>query len=121
MAKNRGGREIPTLGKGSVMSIPKAALKLFYEPELMSKDHANHAPEFFYTGDLDVLHKIVDIAGAKHCSLYTGQQVCSRLNSSPYWKSDGKIKGWGNRMANTYTPSEKGKSYYEENLKKLEL
>ena len=118
MAKNRGGREIPTLGKGSNMSIPTAALKLFYEPELLDEYNAKYPPEFFYTGDLDLLHKVVDIAGANHCSLYTAQQVCSRLNGSPYWEVSGKIPGWGNKKANTYKPSEKGKSYYEENLKK---
>ena len=100
------------------MSIPKAGLVLYFEyydyfPDHKGIDH----PDFFYTGDLDIMHKIVDIAGANHCSMFTAQQVVGCLNSSPYWGTDGQTTSWGERMANCYVPSEKGIKYYNNKLK----
>jgi hypothetical protein len=104
-------RKMPILGKGKNMSIAKAALIVFYELEL----------NFIYSGELDIAHEIVEVAGAKHCSFFTHQQVLSRLYSSDYWTTDGKIQGWGNKPANCYVPSEKGKEFYKNKLKHLKV
>ena len=104
----------PKIGRGKNMSIAKAALKVYYE---WFKDECNGVAWFIYSGDTNLLHKIVDEAGAKHCSLFTGHQVLSCLRSSPFWEVSGTIPGWGNRMANVYVPSEKGISYYEDHIK----
>lgn len=99
-----------TLGRGKNMSIAKAALIYFYE-------ESDVIGSFIYTGDIEVLHRIVDIAGAEHCGPNTKDLVISCLRSSPYWVSDGVIPGWGNRIANAYVPSKKGVTYYLDNLK----
>ena len=91
------------------MSVAKAALVVFFEPE-----EPKYAPSYFYSGDLDTLHRIVDVAGAEHCSFFTSHQVLSRLHGSPYWKIDGYVRGWGERRAAVYRPSEKGKGWYNE-------
>lgn len=104
----------PKLGRGKNMSIARAALIYYFESMLPESENA-----FIYSGDLDVHHKIVDLAGAKHCSVLTAHRVLGCLNASPYWKSGlCQTKGWLNRRANTYRPSELGKQYYENNLRK---
>lgn len=104
-------QKIPKLGKGKNMSIAKAALIVFYKLEL----------SFIYSGDLEIAHEIVHIAGAKHCSYFTHQQVLSRIFNSPYWTTDGKIQSWGNRLANCYIPSKKGEDFYNKELKNLNI
>ena len=89
------------------MSVAKAALVAFFEPE-----EPEHAPGYIYSGDTDLLHRIVDIAGAKHRSFFTGNQVLSRLHNSPYWEITGYVRGWRERRAAAYEPSEKGKTWY---------
>lgn len=101
-----------SIGKGKNMSIAKAALIVFYD-YLVKNDHA----QFIYSGDLDLLHQIIDVAGAKHRGPFTKDQVLSRINKSTYWKADATIPGRGNREAYCYTPSEKGIAYYEKHLK----
>lgn len=109
MAETNG--KIPRIGRGKNMSVAKAALIVFYDKEGVG---------YFYTGDLGYMHEIVDVAGAKHCSMYTAQQVASCLNSSPYWEATGRTKSWGNSWAHCYEPSKKGEEYYEKNLKQRE-
>lgn len=102
-----------TIGRGKNMSIAKAALIVFFERVKPDWENA-----YFYSGDLNTLHEIVDVAGAEHCSAATIHQVLGCLNGSPYWGTDNwQTKGWGNRRANCYRPSEKGIKYYEEKLK----
>lgn len=98
------------IGRGKNMSIAKAALVVFYHDW-------QHPPHYLYTGELDLLHEVVEVAGANHCGPATHQQVISCLNASPYWEAKGVIPGWGNRWANALTPSEEGKAYYEDHLK----
>jgi len=112
-------RSIPKLGLGKYMSIPKAGLIVFFRPDIFVDKFYKNLLSFIYTGDLDIIHKIVDVAGANHCSMFTAQQVTSCLNNSPYWTVDGKISSWLGRLANCYKPSEKGIEYYKKNLKKL--
>lgn len=106
-------RTMPKIGKGKNMSVAKAALVFFYEDEEFNEFGAS----FIYSGDLGPIHRIVDIAGAKHCSLFTHHQILSCLRSSPYWQVDGTITGWGGRAANCYVPSKKGEEYYNNHLK----
>lgn len=100
------------IGRGSKMSIAKAALIYFY---------GDIGITFLHYGDLDAMHKIVDIAGAKHASFFTPVQVSSCLANSPYWEKTficGFFKGFrGHGGANAYKPSEKGKEYYQKHLK----
>jgi hypothetical protein len=67
------------IGKGTNMSIAKAALKVFFE-ELIP-DWPNAA---INSGDLDAIHRIVNVAGAKQASVFTHHQVLSCLRSSPF-------------------------------------
>lgn len=101
----------PTLGRGKNMSIAKAALKFYYE-EL--------AGDFLVYGNVEDMHRIVDIAGAKHISFFTPTAVTKRLAQSPYWDKHfcrGFYAGFrGHGGANIFAPSEKGKAFYEKNL-----
>lgn len=102
--------KIPRIGRGKNMSIAKAALIVF----------ERHEQTYFYTGDLNIMHEIVDVAGAKQVSFFTAQQVCACLNSSPYWECNFWTKGWCNRRANCYEPSKKGIKYYKKNFEQRE-
>jgi len=100
------------IGKCKYYPIPKAGLIFFYEYRdcLGSIDW----------GDLNAIHKIVDIAGGEHCSVDTGRQVLSRLRSSPFWESKkvrGMYSGIGNGTASLFEPSDEGRRYYESHLK----
>lgn len=108
--------EVGKIGKGKKMSIAKAALIVYFDewPEGESGGYS-----YFCSGDLDLLHKIIDVADAKHAGPGTHHQVLSRINSSSYWVANHKTVGWGGRRAFCYTPSEKGKKYYEQNLKNV--
>src|SRR5260221_7883336 len=106
-------RIFPTIGKGKNMSISKAALIVFFQELKPEWENA-----YIYSGDLKTAHDIIDVAGAKHCSATTTHQVLNCLNGSPYWCTNNwQTKGWGNRRANCYRPSERGIKYYEEKLK----
>ncbi len=110
MKKNR----IHRIGRGKNMSIAKAALVWFY-------NNMNKHAGFVDWGDLDFIHGVVDIAGANHCSFLTAGQVCTCINNSPYWTGEmvyGFYNGIGNNHAKLYQPTEKGKEYYINNLKK---
>lgn len=102
------------IGRGKNMSIAKAALKYYFED---FKEECDGVAWFLYSGDTNSMHKIIEIAGAEHCSFLTTHQVLSCIRSSPYWIASGVIPGWRNRRANVYTPSEKGIKYYETYLK----
>lgn len=110
--------KIPLLGKGKNMSIAKAALKFYYEEAVPERG----TDTFLDYGDLEDMHRIVTIAGAKHCSFFTAAQVSGRLAKSPYWNKKfipGFYSGMrGHGGANIFTPSEKGKTYYENYIKK---
>ncbi|MFW6311362.1 MAG: hypothetical protein ACOC1K_03915 [Nanoarchaeota archaeon] len=99
------------------MSIAKAALKFFYEEAIPLRG----SDTFLDYGDLEDMHRIVTIAGAKHCSFFTATQVTSRLANSSYWNKTfipGFYSGMrGHGGANIFTPSEKGKEYYEKYIK----
>lgn len=113
-------RKSPKLGRGKNMSIAKAALKFYYEELLSESYHDENS--FLDYGDLDNMHRIVDIAGCNHCSFFTATQVSSCLSNSPYWDKKfipGFYSGFkGHGGANIYRPSEKGKKFYLEKLKK---
>lgn len=100
------------------MSIAKAALKYYYEESHFYETHGEKA--FIDYGDLDSIHRIVDIAGANHCSFFTAAQVTSCLANSPYWHKrfcPGFYRGMrGHGGANIFTPSDKGKEYYRSHL-----
>ena len=104
-----------SIGKGKNMSIPKAALILYFEHEDIGEDDG------IDYGQPDYMHLIVEIAGAKHKSYLTSPQVTSRLSGSPYWNGKhyrGFYSGMsGNGGATIYKPSEKGKKYYEDHFK----
>ena len=111
----------PKLGKGKNMSIAKAALIFFFE----DKDILKYGCSFLTWGDLNAMHAIVDIAGANHCSFFTAVQVIACLRNSPYWKCEfvpGMYSGFqrGHGGASCCSPSEKGRLYYERNLKQEE-
>ena len=111
-------KEIPTIGKGNNMSIAKAGLIVFYEQ--MTCENGFEYNEFD-VGVPDLLHKIVEVAGAMHSSFFTPRQVMARLRSSPYFKKRiayGMYSGIrGNWKTTLVKPSEKGKEYYNRNLK----
>jgi hypothetical protein len=97
------------IGRGTKFSIGKAALIYYYS--LPDNDLGD---AFIYTGDLDAVHDIVDIAGAQHASMNTTRQVIGCINGSSFWEQHGEIQGWGNKIAHTYKPSQKGKDWYEQ-------
>lgn len=103
------------IGRGKNMSIAKAALIVFYKHYPQGEKDTGG---YIYTGDLDVIHEIVDIAGANHCSFLTHPQVIGCIRGSSYWKSEGQVESWKGSSANCYIPSDKGKAYYEKHLKK---
>jgi len=110
-------RKIPKIGRGSKMSIAKAALIYYYGEFAIETGGVGY---FLTYGDLEAMHKIIDIAGAKHCSFFTAAQVSSCLGNSPYWNKE-LISGFysgmrGHGGANCYKPSEKGEKYYKEVL-----
>lgn len=109
-------KEFPTIGRGKNMSIPKAALVFWFEdPEWVKFN-----PGFLHWGDLDAMHKIVDIAGARQCSFLTPAQVSAQLAVSSYWEKDFHpcfYPGMRSCKANMYKPSEKGKLFYEKYLR----
>lgn len=94
------------------MSIAKAALKVFFE-ELIP-DWPSAA---INSGDLDTIHRIVNVAGAKQASVFTHHQVLSCLRSSPFWEAKTYSSGWLERRCNNYTPTDKGREFYNSNLK----
>lgn len=104
------------IGPGTNMSIAKAALIFFYERNEDEFDSLNY-------GNLFAMHAIVDIAGGQHIGPDTPAQVTARLAGSPYWDSElirGMYKGMrGNGNAAFYTPSKKGKEFYEKHLKNV--
>lgn len=106
-----------TIGRGTKMSIAKAALHVFYEEYHSSEDYL--ADNFIYSGEVDLLHKIIDFAGAEHCSVDTIHQVLNCLNISPYWETNGTIQGWQNRKANCYRPSDKGIDFIDKYVDKV--
>lgn len=111
------------LGRGKNYSVAKAALLVYYS-NTHRKERAvdmNDNEYFFDHGDTFAMHEIVDVAGANHCSFFTPALVSGRLANSPYWNAvfvPGFYSGMrGHGGANTYTPSEKGKEYYNKYLK----
>lgn len=114
-------RDIPKIGRGKNMSVAKAALKFYFEEAIPQRGE----DVFLDYGDLDDMHRIIDIAGANHCSMFTATQVTSCLANSPYWDKEyisGVYSGMrGHGGANIFTPSEKGKQYYKQYLKNENL
>lgn len=109
-----------SIGRGKKYSIAKAALIFYYEVKLKEYANINAAPYLDY-GELDDMHEIVEIAGAKQMSSYTPAQVSGRLANSPYWDKK-YIAGFyagmrGHGGANVYRPSKKGEKYYHKKLK----
>lgn len=104
------------IGRGKNFSIAKAALIVYYEEIAPDWDDA-----FLDYGDLNVIHRIVDVAGAQHCSVVTHNQVTSCLRNSPYWNNKfcpGFYSGMrGHGGASLFTPSQKGEDYYHNILK----
>lgn len=102
------------IGRGTKMSIAKAALVFFYSDHDIPTSSLNY-------GNLNDMHDIVDIAGAQHQSALTPAQVMSCLRTSPYWKCEfcpGYYSGFrGHGGASIAVPTEKGRKYYEEKLK----
>jgi len=111
-------KEIPRIGKGKKMSIAKAGLIVFYED---MADGNGFVAEEFDVGCPDNLHKIIDVAGAKHSSFFTPRQVMARLRSSPYFESRTEYSVYKGILGNWRTtfckPSQKGKEYYHLKLK----
>jgi len=113
-------RKIPRIGKGKNMSLAKAGLIVWFEKN-------NEGCESFDRGLPDIMHRIVDVAGAKNISFFTSQQVTNCLANSPYWDKRlviGMYKGIGRTSAGRgrgdallYKPSEKGIEYYKKHLK----
>jgi len=108
-------KEIPQIGKGKKMSIAKAGLIVFYE------ERDKEIYEEFDVGVPDLLHKIVEVAGANHSSFFTPRQVMARLRSSPYFQKRteyGMYKGIRGTWKTTLVkPSPKGEEYYPLKLK----
>lgn len=107
------------IGRGKNMSIAKAALKFYFEEYDFYESHKEEA--FLDYGNINDMHRIVDIAGAEHCSFLTSAQVTSCLANSPYWEKTfvhGFYSGMrGHGGANCFYPSEKGKEYYKNKIK----
>lgn len=74
-------RKRPTLGRGKNMSIPKAALKFFFEEAITDRFRGENT--FLDYGDLDDMHRIVDIAGANHCSFFYRHSSYSTFSLKP--------------------------------------
>ena len=110
------GKMKGNIGRGKNMSLAKAALKYYYEVLLLEWGF-----ESLDYGLLSVMHDIIDIAGAKQTSLFAPSQVTNCLAKSPYWKKSfiprfyNGMRGHGG--ANIFTPSEKGKEYYEKYIR----
>ncbi len=111
--------EIPKIGRGKNMSIAKAGLIVWYE---MQDEEINY--DSFDRGIPDIMHKIVDVAGAKSATFFTSNQVMKCLANSPYWDKRlvyGMYKGiggaGGSGDAVQVEPSQKGFEYYEKYLK----
>jgi hypothetical protein len=106
------------LGRGSKMSIPKAAIVWFYEGyKYVEKE--NLQPAQWNLGDYGAAHEIVEIAGAKHGSVRTNRLVSDALSRSALWNKRriwGLYSGFRGNTANpnSYTPSEKGERWYRE-------
>ena len=101
------------IGRGTKFSIAKAALIFYFEDE----EYTLHDLDW---GELDAMHKIIDIAGAQHCSFLTSVQVISCLRNSPYWDCQciyGFYNGIGNGKASLCRASQKGIEYYNRYLK----
>ena len=111
-------KEIPQIGKGKKMSIAKAGLIVFYE--YLDKNIYSEID----VGVPDTIHKIIDVAGAKHSSFFTPRQVMARLRSSHYFQKRieyGMYKGIrGNWKTTLVKPSPKGEEYYHLKLKNRE-
>lgn len=108
------------IGKGKNMSIAKAGLVVYFEDRDFQRKY-----DYFDVGCPDPLHKIIDVAGAKHCSFLTPKQVIGRLRNSPYFVKKtiyGLYKGIrGNWRTSLLRPSEKGESYYKKELKQMNI
>lgn len=96
------------------MSIAKAGLVFYYSKENPFKS--------WDWGEIEIAHKIVDIAGANHASFFTSVEVFACLRNSPYWNKEliyNYYPGFrGGGHACKLTPSEKGENYYKKFLKK---
>lgn len=104
------------------MSIPKAALVWLFEG-YKYKDPTNLPPDQWNIGDYGAAHEIVEIAGAKQCSVKTNVLVSMALAKSPLWTKRrvyGLYNGFrgGTANPNVYRPSEKGKLWYKQKFLK---
>ncbi len=108
------------IGHGKNMSIAKAGLKVFFEEK-----EKLFLGNFINYDDLEFIHRVIDVAGASHCSFLTSPQVINCLYHSSYWDKTlaiGFFKGMrGHGNANSFSPSEKGKKYYLEHLKEVQI
>ena len=106
------------IGHGKNMSIAKAGLKVFFEEK-----EKLYLTNFITYDDLEFIHRVIDVAGASHCSFLTSYQVINCLRHSSYWDKElilGFFKGMrGHGNANCFSPSEKGIKYYIEHLKEV--
>ena len=109
-------RYISKIGRGKRMSIAKAALLVHFHGKLTYPDFSNYV----YTGDLDNIHWIVEIAGANHCGPATAHQVVGCLGNSPYWKVDGYVRGWSESRAACYMPTAQGLDWLADNYEKYQ-
>lgn len=96
------------------MTIPKAALKYYYEQN--QSDHLTY-------GDIDAMETIMNIAGRECKGVGTSVYVSTALARSKLW-SKTLVKnywsGYGNGYANIYKPSKEGEKYYKGKLKTQE-
>jgi len=99
------------------MSVAKAALIWFYG---FMEEYYDCAVWLMYDM-LNDIHAIVDIAGCKHCGMFTSEQVIRCLRNSPYWEHEfipRMFSGMrGQQGACKFMPSDKGKKYYKKHLK----
>lgn len=91
------------------MSIAKAAIVWWY------KNNKGYYT-FIDSGQLDVMHEIVDIAGCKHIGYGTSTAVSNILGKSKLW--DKKLiqlyRGIGHGFVNCFTPSKLGVEWWNE-------
>jgi len=107
--------KILRIGKGKNMSVPKAALVFYF---------SEYEGSVLTYGHMDEMHRIIDIAGAKHQSMLSPTQVISSLRNSPYWDCN-LIRGFypglaGHGGACVCKPSKKGEQLYKLKLIKDE-
>jgi len=100
------------IGKCKNMSIPKAALIVFFKRKCKDID----------CGQGSLMHDIVDVAGGNHIGMFTPAEVTNRLRNSPYWESkiaSGFYKGFRGNAASPalFKPTKKGIEFYKNKLK----